>query len=511
MFNQTDTKTFSSFVPYAQRLRDLADRQPDLPALIVDTVSGREIYSYAQFNAKVDVFAVALKQEGVDKNTAVIIVSPNSSAAVLASAAAWRLGAFVVPVSAKSTQSDLEASITIVSQTGRKVSVLSDTILPLPGAHHCSLEALHQLQSDTAVEANNPTPAWAIPSGGTTGKSKLIVGNAPWGHGGESSIMTAAGWDVAERVLVYGPLYHTVGLLHTHCALMDGKTVVLMDRFDAARVQTIIEQDRIEFFFAIPILLQRLLEFEGVRADAYDSIKTMYHSGASCSPSLKARWLDFLGPERVWEIYGATEGIGFTTIRGDHWLKHPGSVGKPFRSEIKILDEQYGPLPPGEIGLIFMKRSDKPQDQPSFAYLGADMPEPTDDGFQTVGDMGWLDEQGYLHIADRRTDMIISGGVNIFPAEVEATLCRYDGVREAAVIGIPDKQWGRRLHALIVPLDPNNPPLVEFLDAFMNQEMVAYKKPKSYEIREALVFTDVGKLDRRVLTEQCSVSTETSL
>lgn len=495
----------SDFVPYALRLRQLAEEQPEQDALIVHGPAGREAYTYAAYNGKVDAFAAALASEGVGEDSGVVIVSPNTSAAVIASSAAWRLGAFVAPISFKSTRADLDATIDNMRLMAERVFVLSDHVVAAGArAQTIALEALHESPNTEPVPDRDPRPARAIPSGGTTGRAKLIVDKAPWGYRSDAPItrvLDAFGWQDAASVLVYSPLYHNVGQTLTHLALADGRTAVLMDRFDAARALEIVADERIEFFFAVPTHMQRFLDLPGFRVDALKSVKSMYHAGALCPVDLKDAWISALGADRVWELYGATDGSGFAIIGGTEWLQHKGSVGRAFASEFRILGDDLQLLPTGEIGQIHMRMDGMDPDEPGFDYLGVDMAPAAPGGYRSVGDMGWLDARGYLYIADRRTDMIVSGGANVFPAEVEAVLQRHPAVREVAVVGIADNTWGKRVHAVVVPSDPDRSPPAEDLDRFMSKEIVGYKKPKTYEFCSALPYTDVGKIDRRRLVE----------
>ncbi|MEM8985846.1 MAG: AMP-binding protein [Pseudomonadota bacterium] len=496
----------SEFVPYAASIRDFAETQPDKDALIIHTPHKREAYTYRQYNEKMDAFAAEMATCGVDAESGVIVVSPNSSAAAIASSAAWRLGAFVAPISVKSTQSDLDAVIANMKEAKSKIFVLSDHVLAKKNAKNISLESLHKNQAQGLIRDHAPSPARAIPSGGTTGRAKLIVDETPWGRNSDATIIRALntfGWADADRILVYSPLYHNVGQTLTHLALMQGQTAVLMDRFDAARAQTIIQNERIEFFFAVPTHIQRWMDLPGLNKENFATVKSMYHAGAICSKALKEKWIAFLGADRIWELFGATDGTGLTIIHGEEWLRHKGSVGRPFSSDIRILDDKLNSVPNGEVGQIYMKMHGAAADDPGFKYLGAPTPLATPEGYRTVGDMGWLDEDGYLFIADRRTDMIITGGANVFPAEVEAALRRHPGIGEVAVIGLPDEKWGRRVHAIIVAARPDAAPTPSEIDSFMSTEIVAYKKPKTYSFRHSLLYTDVDKLDRKRLIEEC--------
>jgi bile acid-coenzyme A ligase len=205
----------------------------------------------------------------------------------------------------------------------------------------------------------------------------------------------------------------------------------------------------------------------------------------------------------VWEIYGATDGVAFTLIRGDEWLRHPGSVGKPIGSDIVILDDEGQDVAPGIVGTIFMAPGACPNDGGAspFSYVGAELPPLMRGRFRTAGDMGWLDDSGYLYIADRRTDMIVSGGANVFPAEVEASLLEHPAVADVAVIGLADAEWGHRVHAIVKARDTADSDW-RSLDEWCRQRLAPYKRPKSYEFVNDIPHTEVGKISRAQLTRE---------
>jgi bile acid-coenzyme A ligase len=197
------------------------------------------------------------------------------------------------------------------------------------------------------------------------------------------------------------------------------------------------------------------------------------------------------------------ESIGSADVRGDEWLGHPGTVGRPsFDTEVKILDEDARPLPPNELGEIYMRRTDV--SDPTYSYLGAPQIRATPDGFRSVGDLGWIDEDGYLFIADRRVDMIVSGGVNIFPAEVENAISEHPAVDDVAVIGLPDEDWGRRVHAVIQLRGELPRPSAADLDRHCRQRLNSYKVPKTYEFVDALPRDEGGKIRRSLLLSERS-------
>jgi bile acid-coenzyme A ligase len=246
-----------------------------------------------------------------------------------------------------------------------------------------------------------------------------------------------------------------------------------------------------------PIIMRRIILLPGIQGRDLSSIQAIQSSAAPCPEWLKRAWIDLIGAEKVHEVYGSTEGIGATMIRGDEWLEHPGSVGRPVSCELRILDEEGNDLPAGEVGEIFMRPL--AEGGPTYRYIGAPAAKATPDGFASIGDLGWLDDDGYLYIADRRTDMIVSGGANVYPAEVEAALSEHPALADCAVVGQPDEEWGRRVHAIIQPHDPDNPPSVAELDRHCRERIASYKVPKTWEFVHELPRNEAGKIRRSAL------------
>jgi bile acid-coenzyme A ligase len=278
--------------------------------------------------------------------------------------------------------------------------------------------------------------------------------------------------------------------------LLEGQRLVVMERFDAARAVDLIERWQVNYAVMVPTMLLRIARLPGLHDHDFSSIDAILYGGAPIPKWVVQAWFNLVGPERFFFSYGGTEGHGLVMTRGDEWLKHEGTVGRPIDCEIRVLDENGNDLPPGEVGEIFLRRSDP---SPSFSYLGAPAPEPSVDGFRSFGDLGWLDEDGYLYIADRRVDLVVSGGANVYPAEVETALSEHSGVADAAVIGLPDPEWGRRVHALIEPADRADPPSPDDLRAHCRARLAGYKVPKSFEIVYRLPRTAAGKINRSAL------------
>jgi bile acid-coenzyme A ligase len=216
-------------------------------------------------------------------------------------------------------------------------------------------------------------------------------------------------------------------------------------------------------------------------------------------PTLLRRWFELLSPPQIVMAYGMTEQLGLTSLRGDEWLEHEGSVGRGFRgTEIKILDDDGVEVPANELGNIYLRWPATG----AYDYRGGAALLPmTPDGFGTAGDIGRVDEDGYLYLADRRVDMIISGGANVFPAEVESALADHPGIADVVVIGLKDEQWGRRVHAVVEPASPGQPITEAEVIAYAKSRLAAYKVPKTVEFVEAIPRSAATKVSRGAMVE----------
>jgi bile acid-coenzyme A ligase len=300
-------------------------------------------------------------------------------------------------------------------------------------------------------------------------------------------------------VLVPGPLYHNGPFMFSSIGLFRGCHLVMMSRFDPAQTLHLVDEYRVQWMWVVPTMLSRIMGLPYTERAARDmsSVERVWVGAAACPPWVKEAWIDWLGPERIWELYGGTEAQGVTVIDGTQWLEHRGSVGRPIVGEFKIVDPAtLDDLPPGEVGEIYM-RLPKGAD-PTYAYVGAEA-KMIEDGWESIGDMGWLDADGYLYIADRRADLIVAGGANIYPAEVEAALDEHPKVRTCAVIGLPDDDLGHRVHAIVQPVDDVSE---RELNEFLAERLVRYKIPRSYEFTDEYLRDDAGKVRRSQLREE---------
>jgi bile acid-coenzyme A ligase len=291
-------------------------------------------------------------------------------------------------------------------------------------------------------------------------------------------------------------MYHTNGFA-TLYNLIAGARLIALEKFDAARAVDVIERYRVTNFTATPTMLQRIADLPGIEERDLSSLEFFIQGAAMMPPQLTHRWAKLVGAERIIMVYGMTEGLGFTALRGDEWMSHQGSVGRGIRgTEVRILSDDGTSLPAREIGEIFLRM---PQ-AAGYRYLGtAPRMRTTEDGFGTAGDMGYLDEEGYLFLADRRVDMIVTGGANVFPAEVEAALIDHPGIADVVVVGLRDPEWGRRVHAIIEPADHAAPPSADEVRGYAKARLASYKVPKTVEVVDAIPRSAATKVNRGAL------------
>jgi bile acid-coenzyme A ligase len=337
-----------------------------------------------------------------------------------------------------------------------------------------------------------------ICSSGSTGTPKVILQAKPSVFDSELVPMMEA-WrpvPLPQTILVLGPMYHANGF-STLSNLLAGDHLVVMEKFDAARAVDVIEHQRISTFTATPTMLQRIADLPGIDDRDLSSIEWILQGAAPMPASLVHRWAALVGAERLVMAYGMTEGLGLTALRGDEWMTHQGSVGRGFReTELRILDRDGNDVPVGEIGEIYLR-------SPMYAgylYLGgAPQLHRTADGFETAGDLGYLDDDCYLYLVDRRVDMIITGGANVFPAEVECALIDHPQIADVVVIGVQDPEWGRRVHAIVAPADPAMPPSPEEVVAYAKTRLAPYKVPKTVELVDEIPRSEATKVNRGAL------------
>jgi bile acid-coenzyme A ligase len=485
-------------VSFGARCARLAAEDPGRVALVFAARDGTEqVLTRADLEARSSQTARVLASAGIQLGDMVAVGLRNSPAHFLTSLALWKLGACVLPLSPGLPEVAREQ---ILQVSGARAAI-ADWDSALVG--EADLIERSTGLSDAPLPDVIAQPGKAIASGGSTGRSKVIVDPRPWaGVPGEfvRAYAPTCGMQAGQVQLVAAPLYHNVPFLRSHLGLFEQHTLVLMERFDAERAVDLIERCRVNFGFLVPTMMRRMLRIPGVQQRDFSSVQAFAHSAAPCPEWLKRAWLDLVGPEHLYETYGASEMEGMTWIRGDEWLLHPGSVGRPRGFDLRVVDEAGAECPSGEVGQIYMR--DPNHAGPPFVYLGGPPPTAKPDGFLTAGDLGWVDADGYLYLADRRVDLIISGGANIYAAEVEGVLARHPRIDDVAVIGLPDADLGKRVHALIQPLDPMSAPSEAELNRFVRDFLPPYKVPRSYEVVPTLPRNEAGKIQRSALVAE---------
>jgi bile acid-coenzyme A ligase len=350
-------------------------------------------------------------------------------------------------------------------------------------------------RSDAALPDRIPERLSLLASSGSTGLPKLIVTPVRGVVADNPQMLYSP--DQPTTILVTSPLYHVNGFHFASPPLLEGAHSFVMEKFDAELAVRLIERHKITFTVMVPTMLQRIARLDGLRSEQFDSLETLVYGGAKIPEWLVDRWLELVRPEVFNLTYGSSELLGLARMTGVEWADHRGATGRLVDATISIRDDEGHELPVGEIGHIYMRPTDP--DRRLFQYVGAVTPPPTADGFHTIGDLGSVDDDGYLYVADRRTDLIITGGANVFPAEVEAALSEHPAVLDQVVVGVPDNEWGQRVHAIVQPRDPDDPPGVDELRSFCRDRLASYKVPKTYEVVERIARTEAGKLNRNRL------------
>jgi bile acid-coenzyme A ligase len=478
-------------IPFGAKLRQLAeDRGTDSAVTIVARDGSATSMTFAELDRRANQWGRALAAAGAQLGSLVALGIPNSEQLVLAALGCWKIGA--VPVPMRWDLPDWERS-RVLEVIDPAVTVDDDT------------QAV--LTASAASQSADPLPDMVSPnangicSSGSTGLPKVILTLAQGVWTPESSFPFLAAWTptpTPQTIMVPGPMYHTNGFSPL-TYLLGGDHLVVLEKFDAALVVDTIERYRITNFTATPTMLSRIAALPDIRRRDLSSVAWILQGAAVMPHTLLRTWFELLSPEQVVMAYGMTEGLGLTALRGDDWLAHPGSVGLGFRdTEVRILDANGQPVQAGELGEVYLR---SPMSA-GYLYLGgAPLLPSTPDGFRTAGDIGHVDDDGYLYIADRRSDMIVTGGANVFPAEVESALVEHDGIADVVVIGLTDSEWGRRVHAVIQLSDRCTPLTERDVIGFAKSRLAAYKVPKTVEFVDQIPRTAATKVNRSAMVE----------
>ena len=474
--------------PFGTLIGQLARAKPDRPAL---TCEGESI-SRAKLETRTNRLARVFQRLGVTPDSLVTIGLPNGIAFFEATVAAWKAGATPQPISSRLPPAERRAIIELANPS----LVVGVDAADAPG--RATLPP--GFEADPSVPADPLPPAVAASfkaptSGGSTGRPKLIVATqrAVWEALVDYTTLLRMAYDGVH--LVTGPLYHNGPFTSSLLALLKGNHVVIMPRFDAATALMSIERHRVDWMYAVPTMMHRIWRLPEAERTRFDlsSLRVVFHMAAPCPPWLKEAWIGWLGGDRILELYGGTEAQSITFITGDEWLAHRGSVGRPLVGEMRVLDPDGNELPPGQVGEIWMRRGEDAA--PTYRYVGATV-KSRPGNWESLGDMGHKDADGYIYLSDRETDMILVGGSNVYPAEVEAALDEHPRVASSCVIGLPDEEYGNTVHAIV---QPHGLVTDRELEAYLAERLVKYKRPRTYEFVTTPLRGDDGKVRRTAL------------
>lgn len=490
---------------------------PERPALVMSPTGA--ITSYGELDQSSNRAAHLLRKHGLEAGETIALLLENRPEFLTIAWAAQRAGLYLVAVPTKLTPSEVEY---VVRDSGARLLVTSASL----ASQACDIaetvscftvdDASGRFQSWKDACAICPTTPIAderagtdmLYTSGTTGRPKGVRPALPdppdiTGPTAMSQIAGEMfGCDADTVYLCPAPLYHAAPLRWSMVVQKLGGTVILMDHFDAEEALHLIEKHRVTHSQWVPTHFIRMLKLPEPVRRAYDlsSLKVALHAAAPCPVPVKRAMIDWWGPLLV-EYYAGTEGNGMTMIRATEWLARPGSVGRAMLGKLRICDEAGEPLGPGEEGLVHF------EDGPAFSYHND--PEKTAasrnrHGWTTLGDIGRVDEEGYLTLTDRKSFTIISGGVNIYPQEIENLLVTHPRVLDAAVIGAPDEDLGERVVAVIQLLSPDEAgsAFAAQLDAWLRPRLSPVKMPKQFDFVDELPRQATGKLLKRQLRDR---------
>ncbi|MGI6853511.1 AMP-binding protein [Mesorhizobium sp. 1B3] len=473
--------------------------------------------------------AAALLARGIDRSDAVALLLKNGLTFITASSALQHLGCYVVPINWHAARAEIEH---VLRDAAVKALIVHDDLLTpelravLPPILVFVVDRISDTGSgervvgwtppagtidwrDLVLErepiATEPVPAVEnlFYTSGTTGLPKGV-------RRGTATPLQATAVaemrrkttqiDRSSRVLLTAPMYHTAPSMYAARAAREADLLVLPTRFNAREFLTLIEMHRITNLYAVPTIFTRLLALAEEERSRFDlsSLRSILHAGSPCPVHVKRSMIEWLGPKLI-EYYGSTEHGPLTFVTAQEWVQRPGTVGRAIEGvTLAILSDDGEVLPEGGVGEVYGVN----RNYPDFAYNNNVSARTMLDrqGLIATGDVGYLDAEGYLFLCDRKRDMVISGGVNIYPVEIENAAMEHGAIADCAVFGIPDAEFGESL-ALLAEPQPGSDVGVEALRSYLAEHLPRFKVPKLIEIRSCLPRDDSGKIRKRVLRE----------
>jgi long-chain acyl-CoA synthetase len=500
---------------------DHVDAQPDKAAIIMGRTG---IVTYRELDSRSTQLARLLRAAGLERGDHLAIFMENQPRFLEVVWAALRSGLHITPINSFLTAPEVAY---ILDDCGAHALVTSrakaEIVSELKGEHEASrvrvrlmvdgtipgFDAYEEAISGHSPERMNDETAgrYMFYSSGTTGRPKGITGPLVDVHPSDNHTEAPLGALYQFRQdMVYlspAPMYHAAPLAFSNATLCFGATVVMMEKFDPEFALSLIERHGVTHSQWVPTMFSRMLKLDESVRSAYDvsSLEVAIHAAAPCPVPVKRSMIEWWGPI-LSEYYAGSEGNGSTFIDSEQWLKKPGSVGRPLGATVHIVDEHGNDLPTGETGDVYFSGG------ADFEYHNA--PEKTaesklSDGRSTLGDVGYLDEDGFLFLTDRRAYMIISGGVNIYPQEIEDHLITHPKVADVAVFGVPNADFGEEVKAVVQPMpgfEPGSDRLADELTAYCREALAGFKVPRSIDFAAELPRLPTGKLYKRLLRDR---------
>jgi long-chain acyl-CoA synthetase len=495
-----------------------ADEADKVAIVVPDQVAGDRVITYGELEERTNRLAHALVALGVELLDRVAVMLPNGAEFLEAGLGAAKAAAELVPINRHLKRDEVAW---ILADSGAKILVADATFIDVvagaldaaPGCRAVLVGSGDERDYERLLAEAEPerpsrdgfaAPEYFFYTSGTTGRPRGVERDPPAVGRPPAVLPVAMMWGLTgdDVYLVASPLYHaTCAYAFTHLYL--GATVVCPPRWDASEWLRLVEQHSVTVGFVTPAHLIRILEVPEDEREARDlsSLRLLLHAAAPCPVAVKHKALAaFPDSTEIWEFYGASEG-GATRISPQEWLEHPGSVGKPWPgTEVLIVGDDGAALPPGGTGVIYIR---PPAQLSRFRYHHDE--EKTDRAWRddafTVGDMGHVDDDGYLYITDRVSDMILRGGVNVYPAEIEQCLYTHPAVVDCAVLGVPDERSGEAILALV---EARTAVTVEDLGNHCRAHLADFKCPQHFELVDELPRDPNGKVLKRQLREQIS-------
>ena len=499
----------------------------DQPAFIM--ASTGETVTYGELEKRSNRLAHFLRSRGLKRLDHYSIFMENNARYLESCSAGERAGLYFTCINSFLTPDELayvvnnsESRILITSQEKREVALAAlpqcpkiEVCLIVDGPGQEPLDGKAVLNLDEATKAFPSTPiadevigTAMLYSSGTTGRPKGILRPLPEQPASQQLPL----FDFLQKLWLYrdgmtylspAPLYHSAPQAAVNLVIRNGGTAIIMEKFDPEQYLQLVETYKPTHSQLVPTMFSRMLKLPTEVRKTYDtsSLEVAIHAAAPCPPQVKEQMIEWWGPI-IHEYYGATEGLGFTSCDSEQWLAHRGTVGKVLLGELHVLDDDMTPMPKGQPGVLWFKTATQ------FEYFND--PERTqesrspDGSMSTVGDVGYVDDDGFLHLTDRATFMIVSGGVNIYPQECENLLITHPKVADAAVFGVPNEDLGEEVKAVIQPIPGVAPDkaLADELIAFCGKHLSRQKVPRSIDFEQELPRLPTGKLYKRILRDR---------